>query len=87
MSTSTHESHPSPRLVSMTRQSDRYTADFDLRTIDDLGLPAGVRFKVTTAGKSLVLSPVEDEVDEAKFRAAIEDTHRKYGRMLKRLAE
>ena len=42
---------------------------------------------VTTDGKSLVVSPVTDEHEEAKFRAAMKKAHKRFGRMLKELAE
>ena len=38
-------------------------------------------------GVTLVISPVANAEDEAKFEKALGELHKKYGRMLKRLAE
>ena len=43
--------------------------------------------EITTDGKSLVVSPAGDEQRRAKFDQALRDTNKKYGRMLKRLAQ
>ena len=42
---------------------------------------------IATDGVSLVVSPVRSPEDNAKFEAAIAKGHKKYGKMLKKLAE
>jgi antitoxin component of MazEF toxin-antitoxin module len=50
-------------------------------------LQIGSEVDITTDGRSLIISPVVDERDDAKFKAALAKGHKRYGRMLKRLAE
>lgn len=44
-------------------------------------------FEITTDGKNLILSPVEDEKREKKFKAALEKVNKMHGKTLKKLAE
>ena len=44
-------------------------------------------FYIQTDGQSLVISPVINAEDEAKFEKSLGELHKKYGRMLKRLAQ
>ena len=55
----------------------------DLLKID----PAETPMELTTDGDALIVSPVRDAARRRKFEAAIAETHRRYGRALKRLAE
>lgn len=44
-------------------------------------------FEITTDGRNLILSPVEDARREKKFRAALEKVNKKHGKTLRKLAE
>jgi antitoxin component of MazEF toxin-antitoxin module len=44
-------------------------------------------FEITTDGKNLILSPVEDRHRERKLKAALEKVNKVHGRTLKKLAE
>lgn len=46
----------------------------------------GTELDVDTDGRSLILTPF-DEIRDEKFRAAMDNMHKRYGKMLKRLAE
>ena len=48
---------------------------------------ADTPFEVTTDGKSLIISPVEDANRGKKFRAALEKVNKKHGKTLRKLAE
>jgi antitoxin MazE len=43
--------------------------------------------EITTDGKSLIISPVEDAGREKRFRAALDKVNKVHGKTLKRLAE
>jgi len=43
--------------------------------------------EIITDGKSLIISPVESNKREEKFKAALEKVNRRHARSLKRLAE
>jgi antitoxin component of MazEF toxin-antitoxin module len=43
--------------------------------------------EITTDGRSLIISPVEDGKREKKFKAALEKVNKIHGRTLKKLAE
>jgi antitoxin component of MazEF toxin-antitoxin module len=44
-------------------------------------------FEITTDGKNLILSPVEDGKRDKKFKAALEKMNKLHGKTLKKLAE
>lgn len=43
--------------------------------------------EITTDGRNLIISPVEDEKREKKFKAALEKVNKVHGKTLKKLAE
>ena len=43
--------------------------------------------ELTTDGRNLIISPIEDEKRERKFKSALERVNKKHGKTLKRLAE
>lgn len=43
--------------------------------------------EIATDGRNLIISPVQNEKREKKFKAALEKVNRSHGRTLKRLAE
>ena len=60
----------------------------DRSLLDALKIDENTPLKVTTDGRSVFITPqAADEARREKVRAALEDTNRKYGGMLKRLAE
>lgn len=44
-------------------------------------------FEITTDGRNLIISPVEDGKREKKFKAALEKVNKVHGKTLKKLAE
>jgi hypothetical protein len=55
--------------------------------LDLLEIDGDTPLSVTTDGKCLIVTPVRDPEREKRFRAALAEGNRKYGKMLKRLAD
>ncbi len=43
--------------------------------------------ELTTDGRNLIISPIEDDKRERKFKSALERVNKKHGKTLQRLAE
>ena len=71
----------------LTRHGNSVAVVIDKPILELLNIDSESEVELTTDGSSLVISPVVDEEDEARFEAALAKGHKKYGRMLKRLAE
>ena len=52
-----------------------------------LKVDADTSFEITTDGKNLILSPVEDLKREKRFTAALEKVNKGHGKTLRKLAE
>ena len=77
-----------PGIVkTLTRHGNSYALVIDKPVLDLLNINDSTPLSITTDGTSLVVSPVVDQNDEAKFRASLKKVHKRYGRMLKALAE
>ncbi len=59
----------------------------DRPLLDVLHIDAETFLDVQIDGKSLVVTPVQADDRRKKFLEALESTNRKYGRVLKKLAE
>ena len=70
----------------LTKHGNSLALVIDRGVLDLLEIDAGTPLSVTTDGKSLVVTPVKNERRERAFRAALGEGNRRYGRMLKRLA-
>ncbi len=71
----------------LTKHGNSMALVIDRSVLDLLKIDNDTPLEVTTDGSVLIVTPVRDEVRAAKFREALENTHRKYGHALKRLAE
>jgi antitoxin component of MazEF toxin-antitoxin module len=71
----------------LTRHGNSLALVFDKPILDLLNISADTPLKVSTDGKSLVVSPMADQEEEALFRTALKKVHKRYGRTLKALAE
>ena len=74
-------------VKTLTRHGNSLALVLDKPILDLLNIRADTPLRISTDGESLVVSPVPDPEGEAKFEAALAKAHKKYGRMLKRLAE
>jgi hypothetical protein len=59
----------------------------DRSILDLLSITADTPLRVTTNGRGLTITPVEEEITRAEFDESLNRIHAKYGRMFKRLAE
>ena len=73
-------------VKTLTRHGNSLALVIDKPILEMLRIDADTPLEIATDGKSLVISPADPE-RQAKFRAAAEDTFRKYPNMLKRLAQ
>ena len=71
----------------LTKHGNSVALVIDRSVLDLLKIDNETPLEVTTDGSVLVVSPVRDEQRATEFKRALEETNRKYGRALKRLAE
>jgi len=71
----------------LTRHGNSLALVIDKPVLELLNISDDTLLDIATDGQSLFISPVKDAADTAKFDQALADLHKKYGRMLKRLAE
>lgn len=71
----------------LTKHGNSLALVIDKGVLDLLGIGPDTPLSVTTDGKCLVVSPAADPGRRKRFRAALEEGNRRYGRVLKRLAE
>ena len=71
----------------LTKHGNSLALVIDKPVLELLGIDAETPLSVTTDGQCLVVSPVRDPDREKRFRAALEEANRRYGKALKRLAE
>jgi antitoxin component of MazEF toxin-antitoxin module len=71
----------------LTRHGNSVALVIDKPILELLDIDPEAEVDIRTDGRSLVISPVIDDEDEARFEAALAKGHKRYGRMLKRLAE
>lgn len=71
----------------LTRHGNSLALIIDRGVLNLLQIDAGTPLSVTTDGRCLIVSPIRDATRQKRFRAALGEGTRKYGRMLRRLAE
>lgn len=71
----------------LTKHGNSLAFVIDRGVLDLLDIDADTPLSVTTDGKCLIITPVRDPQREKRFRAAIGEGNRRYGKMLKRLAD
>lgn len=71
----------------LTKHGNSLALVIDRGVLDLLDINADTPLSVTTDGKCLIVTPVRYPEREKRLRVALEEGHRKYGKMLKRLAE
>lgn len=58
----------------------------DKPILDILKIGMNTPLEISTDGRNLIISPVQDATRETKFRAALQKINRKHGKTLKKLA-
>lgn len=71
----------------LTKHGNSLALVIDRGVLDILDIDAETSLSVTTDGRCLIVSPVRDAARKKRFTAALAEGNRKYGRMLKRLAD
>jgi antitoxin MazE len=71
----------------LTKHGNSLALVIDRGVLDLLEIDADTPLSLTTDGKCLVVAPVRDAKRRETFRAALEKGNRRYGKMLKRLAD
>ena len=74
-------------VKTLTKHGNSYALIIDRAILELLKITAETPLEISTDGKTLTVAPVTDAKRRARFRAALEQTNRRYGRALKRLAE
>ena len=70
----------------LTKHGNSLALVIDRGVLDLLEIDADTPLSITTDGSCLIVSPVRDTARQKRFRAALEEGNRRYGKMLKRLA-
>ena len=71
----------------LTKHGNSLALVIDRGVLDLLEIDSETPLSVTTDGSSLIVAPIREAQDKKTFRAALRDGHRRYGKMLKRLAD
>ncbi|HUT56341.1 MAG TPA: AbrB/MazE/SpoVT family DNA-binding domain-containing protein [Phycisphaerae bacterium] len=74
-------------VKTLTKHGNSYALVIDKPILDLLRVTPETPFEIVTDGQCLVLAPVRDAKEEAKFTAALEMVHKRFGRAMKRLAQ
>lgn len=71
----------------LTKHGNSLALVIDRGVLDLLDIDAETPLSVTTDGQCLIITPMRRASARKRFRAALEEGNRKYGRMLKKLAD
>lgn len=74
-------------IKKLTRHGNSLALVLDRPVLDLLKIDADTPLEISTDGDLLVISPVRDEERQKGFEKALKKTNRRYGRVLKRLAD
>lgn len=69
----------------LTQQDDEYVLRLDREAVERLGLPLDVPLEVEEGGR--IVRVAEREMSDEDVLCAMQDTNRRYGGMLQRLAK
>ena len=70
----------------LTKHGNSYAFVIDKPILDLLKIDPTAPVDWSTDGRSLIITPI-NRARDAKFRRAVDDTFKKYGKTLRRLAE
>jgi antitoxin component of MazEF toxin-antitoxin module len=71
----------------LTKHGNSLALVIDRGILELLEIDAKTPLSITTDGKCLVISPVRDAKRRRAFLAALEEGHRKFGAVFRRLAD
>jgi antitoxin component of MazEF toxin-antitoxin module len=73
-------------IKKLTKHGNSLALVIDRGVLDLLDIDAETPLSIKTDGRCLIVTPAQDRTRQKKFRAALEEGNRRYGKMLKRLA-
>jgi len=76
-----------PVVKRLTKHGNSLALVVERGVLDLLDVDADTPLSLTTDGKCLIITPVRESEREKRFRAALLEGNRRYGKMLKRLAD
>lgn len=71
----------------LARHGNSLALVIDRGILELLEIDADTPLSLTTDGRCLVVAPVRDRQRQKRFRVALEEGNRRYGKMLRRLAD
>ncbi len=71
----------------LTRTGNSLALVLDKPMLDRLKIDADTPLEVSTDGEVIVISPLRDRRRTAKLKRLVEEAHRQYGGVFRRLAE
>jgi antitoxin component of MazEF toxin-antitoxin module len=71
----------------LTRTGNSLALVLDRPLLEATGIDAETPLEVSTDGDVIVISPQREPTREAKLRASVEEIHRRFGGVFRRLAE
>lgn len=74
-------------IKKLTKHGNSLALVIDRGVLDLLEIDAETPLNIKTDGKCLIVTPAQDATRHRKFRAALNEANRRYGRALKKLAE
>ncbi|MEX2174751.1 MAG: AbrB/MazE/SpoVT family DNA-binding domain-containing protein [Pirellulaceae bacterium] len=73
-------------IKTLTKHGNSWALVIDKPVLELLNINPDTPLKIRTDGQTLIIAPV-DQTRKEEFRGALEETNRRYGKALKRLAE
>jgi len=74
-------------IKKLTKHGNSYALVIDKPILELLHITPETPLELSTDGQAIVLAPVRDPEDEAKFQDALAMIHSRFGRAMARLAE
>jgi len=74
-------------IKQLTKHGNSYALVIERPIMDLLNIEPETPLEIVTDGNTLTIAPVRDRKRRERFEAALLKTNKKYGKMLKRLAE
>jgi len=74
-------------VKTLTKHGNSYALVIDKPILELLRVTPETPFEIITDGQCLVLTPVRDAKEQAKFTDALAMVHKRFGRAMKRLAQ
>ncbi len=73
-------------IKTLKKIGNSHSVTLDRALMEQMGIREGSRLSLHLDGRNLVLTPVDDRIDEETFRSALGEGMTRYEKTLKRLA-